>query len=725
MDTRQPDIYLANQQLRIKAYQRGTTDDFVARFGSSEKGETNLDLSKAATQKSFRGGMFQRLFEDPEMASTIKNAYYNKLDGNLYFSPQVVESSSTAMMGLDGATAYCFFNGDLYIAFRKHNQPAPTAPFNIIHRINLTTGALTDVTLPANLGNSSSPITDMVVHRTHIFICGKSAALGVSMPVFRMNALTPNGFAELSSTATFRKLISFRDKLYGVGVESLWLITSEFNTGIFSSIRTIGFNESNKDSVNWVRSYNNAVYIGKTDGLYRFDGVDVAVVFDYRKNNSPTNFQFGDTYNGRMYFNIKNKLYEFDGLNNLREIQDFTEGHRIAAIVGGQDRLWISAVSNTGVPGSDKYTVGALSYIHSLFCYNGLGFFEYAQLPRTLTGYEGIAIIAANDQVFCVHPALYINGSLDVLSSGYYRFAIGLGNEFTINGLGNNRSFEVFGSEFDAGYPSVDKVLIGAKVSFDGLEANKSHLKLEVSAFLDGVWSSWATVWTEAVVPVSGDDFYLFDQMAGLLTAPLVGDRFKYRLTCSIDNGVTLTKVPRVRSVTLRYTLQPKMRLAWLFTVSLDSQLPQTPTAMRKAIYDSYRNKLPVLFYDADYTSVVSSVADVNTGTITVKGVNFLVNGDTVAIASANGFINRTVQNVAYDTVAQTTSFKAKDTGLRQSIGGSTDIAITAGAKVRRSHAVQVRRVSSERYILDVDTINEVAGASDIESDLTLDLVEV
>lgn len=738
-------VYLDNEPLNVKTYQRGTTNDLVARFGSAEKGQTNLDLLKAETQKSFRGGMFQKLMSDPEMVNSITGAYFNELDGNIYFSPQFTDYNLGLSNNPSNITAWCVY-GTKFLFIAYHTDYV--TPGNKIARIDITTGAVVAVTVPAGVTNSIGYITSMVTHKDCIFFCGSlwgNVTAGTYMNIHRITtpAVTPT-VTDIGGVCY--QLYTFREKLYLISHTNVFFgATNEFGAVTYDALKqSVG--QNGVPATSGHVEYNGALYFGKQDGLYRFDGVSVVPVIDYRKNPNATNFKNLCMLNGKLYYTMGNKVYRFDGVN-IEMIQNFEGAYTIVNMTSGVDRLWLTTRNNSGVPYSDKFGNG-ITYEFSIFAFNGVGFFEY-QTSQPPTGQEQASPLAIQigDYLCYFYPDLWINGSLEVRTNFEWFRRIDLRDEFSNTNIGSNRSFTVYSSEIDNGYPAVPKTINGVMVEYEGLEAAKSHLKLEAQYFVDGVWNgTWLELWNEKNVGALGvtNDYRLHEESEfstpNLTQPPAVYNKVKYKLTCSIDNGVTLTNVPRVRSVSIRYTLQPNIKKRWLLGLALygkdnrdindvyigDAKETRHANQLRKVIYDALVNKKPILFYDADYSEMKQV-----SGSYKVKGTHQISSGEVVAIEdntnASEKWINRRVSSVTYDIGNDDTTIVLDSVGFRRNIGGSTVLpaTITNGAEVRKSHAVYITRVSNERYLLDENTLNNPNGYTDIPSDIVVELQEV
>lgn len=798
MAGRKADVYINNQAYRVMSYQRSSTDDLISRFGSPEKGETNLDILKALTQKSFRGGMFQKEFEDPEMVNFAKNCHYNPLDKKLYFTPKMDIHTISSNMDSASVTAFCFFRGSLYIAFRN---TAPTIT-NRLHKINLSTGVATAVTLPAAIQNSIYPITDLVVHKNAIFICGMSVIGGTQGGFLNHRYDGATTFQDINGTLV--NMVSWRGVLYGINFNELFTITNEFAAGsaTYTQVSTVGAYSIGsgvaEDYTNGMLLYNNAVYIFKHDGLFRFDGVSVNPVFDELDNLSANNFRLGTVFNGRMYYVTENKLYEFDG-TNVSLLQDFSETYYIMDIKGGSDRLWITVRYNktSAAIFTDKVTGDVFEqehYTYGLISYNGIGFFEYDSV--TLEGEDelygappvvNVVAIPGAGRVTWIFPRMYLNVSLEHKSDGYKIHTQELSKDFDYTELEDGRTFEVYGSEFDMGYPSVSKVLNAVKLELDGFSKNDSNLslQLDVRTRLEGTLSDWTTVWDSShwvddtlFTPdynlydgASDANFLDPDNIANFLTEPLVFDYLEYRLIGTVIDASELTIAPRIKNVTFRYTMRPKPKSKWILTLSLigkdyrgllfpenadGSEDIRTSSFLRKNIYDAQRDGKPILFYDFEHNYIYN--LDGFDGSF-IDGTSWLRDGDTVAIAWPPFTINESFQptttpnsnygkwynvNVSvteYDLINDRTLFTQYKSGNRIGIGGANihpveDFSALLG-ELRKSYAVVVTRIVNERVIMEDETMNQVdvntddnwplwsQSYNDPSSTITIELVEV
>lgn len=756
-------IFLANQPFRVVSYLRAVTDNLVSRFGSAEQGQTNLDLLKSETQKSFRGGMFQRVFDDPEKVSTISNAYYNKIDDKLYPTPDWEAISSSTNMDPDGVSSWCYLNNNLYVTWRYYQTPQF---YNILLKFDADMN-VTPVTLPTALVNCHQ--LELCVYENTIFIGGKER-VGVTVTGYRYDGVTT--FTAHTGGTDVISYCVFNDKLYCITYQRiLFLVGSPLSgTATFTKIDVIGHTgvANYRNFKGWVE-FNNTLYIGMDDGLYRFDGTAVTAALDYSKSPDFNNFKYLAVFNGRLYYVIKNKLFQFDGIN-IEELQDFGAAYHIDYMIGGVDRLWIATRFNTGVPYSDKFVSGVPTYAHSVFCYDGVGFFEYKVFDNSDLDFEvteaRMVLMPVNNAVYAFSPDLYLNGSGDPATLGYRRRKLDLADEFTLTNPG--AGFTVVSSEIDNDYPSVTKVINGLLINHSTVQGtafpvDEAEFKVEIQQLLNGEWTDWDEVWNSSQpYPAELKNNYLLHEQSGGIfdtyysTQPAVYHRLRFRITLNWFDPSTI--IPALSDFSVRYTIQPSFKLKWQLTLDLagfDTQGWTTPTGgdgvledrkattLRKMIYDTYRDKMPILLYDMDFTTVkeVGEVVDPegDEPVIVLHGTDFLLDGDTMAIQDpdnlAGAWINRRVDDSLHDDVNDETTLNYNtyhyEFGHRGLIGGSTSAGLSdavPGAQVRKSHAVYIKNILNERYIVDDNTINDDRGQghySDIPSQITLEIVEI
>jgi len=325
--------------------------------------------------------------------------------------------------------------------------------------------------------------------------------------------------------------------------------------------------------------------------------------------------------------------------------------------------------------------------------------------------------------------------------------------------LEDGRQFEIYSSEFDFGYPSVSKVLDAVKLELEGYEKNNTDINLTVEARtrFEGTLSDWIVIWdsdrwndSTLLTP----DYYLFDQAtdinfldpddpANFLTEPLVFDFIEYRLIGTVVDVSELTSAPRVKNLTLRYTIRPKPKSKWLLTLSLTgkdqrgllypdnadgTKDERTSSFLRKNIYDAQRDGKPILFYDFEHNYIYN--LDGFEGSF-IDGTSWLRDRDTVAIGwppftvdeslnilptvenpNYGKWFNVGVKVIDYDLVNDRTFFTQYKSGNRIAIGGANmhpveDLSILLG-ELRKSYPVLITKIINETVVFDDETMNQI-----------------
>lgn len=724
------DMYIDQQPIMVDEYSRSSGDDLVARFGSAEMGETNLDMLKAHTQKSFAGGMFQRVFDDPERVSTLEGGYYNDADQKLYFA--LKEAGMQSLAAFDELTAYCVHDDKIFVAVRTNvpypGMPGPNALY-CFYDNDQTWRKITS--LPTAVANSQHKITSMVVHRDRIFLSGNSRPDTESVAGFGIFRLETTGGDGTSTTfvrvrqGAWRLLASFRDTFYAIGSNGLWSHTKEFQAGtdqaVGTRIKGVGNYYTWRHTTNFMREFNGALWVGKMDGLFRFDGVDVVKVLDYTNSQMNDNFMFGEVWNGRLYYFNGLKFYRFDGVN-IEFLADFSPvTDQIFGVSAASDRVMITVRGTTTSSSSDKFGNPITETDVDVYTYSGFGFYKthtqgcwFAQY-----GYSAHMIAGLNYYLFFQNDG-YFNASQEPRYSNATGQYFLKDQEFT----NQNRAerIDVISSEINNGYPSVDKMLSGVSIDgqyLDVLDKLEVYVRTEPQLPVDAdkEWTDWQLIWQKNAdfAGYLNSGYIIHDgENDGVLVTPSKAVRYRrmqFRLVAAVEgewNEDTYTdgwdgieNVTRFRSITMRYSLQPKQRLAWVLGASLTPYYPgvterflsdgsaDTRTAgdVRSTLYNSLHSKKPILFYDIDKYTITGISGDI----LTLSAPLFGRDGDVIAFSSDNiSWGNRRIKKTANPLEVELVG-----EGYRDVLGASL-LTPSVGDEVRVSRLAYVTRVTSE-----------------------------
>lgn len=740
------DILLDQKPLQLTNYMRQSSDDLVARFGSSEKGETNLDMLKAETQKSYGGGMFQRLMEDPEKVSSISGAYFNEDDKKLYFAADPDKKQSPSAYG-DQVTASMVGDGKVWFGVRSSIYIAGIPDENKLFVWYASDGNVYQVTLPDAIRLSQSPITSMVWHGNRGFLCGQvnKGGADVGFSIYRLENTTGNGtsttFHILHSLASPRRfMVSFRSKLYCIGAYDFDVVTNEFGTagtGAYSDVKNAGVYYNWTDVVHFMRVFNGAVWIGKIDGLFRFDGVDIVNVVDTSSSQLTSNFSSGDVWNGRLYYSMDKKVYRFDG-TNIEMVADFTsELTSLVGISGCGDRLVVSGIRKGYTVSNPKFGDTTTS-TYVWFAYTGFGFYEVYSAVSIFADYNfPVYAVGGWGRIFYLYGTGYYNGSLEPRYTAFKIDSFDPKNEFTANYRQNTMT--IISSEINNGYPSVDKMLSGVSIDAQAvqrLDEFSIYVRTEPDSFTDDEeWGDWTLVYQAKAgfFPTEGLSHNLHDGFDGsIFFIPSQAIRYKrlqYKIYATQNDWTGITDVFRLRSTTLRYSIAPRQRLRWTLSANLTSYIEdlravefgdgtadtRSASEIRAMVYHSMRSKAPVLMYDVEHFTVTAMAGN----SVTFADVPHELNvGDVLAFTSDDtNWVNRRVSSISGSTVW------LDPTRVRVALGGA-DIPLVNGMRARISRMVYVSRIITDQYdISDVGTTdNELDGT---DSKIVLELREL
>lgn len=715
------DLFIDQIPVMVDDYSRSSGDDLVARFGSAEQGETNLDMLKAQTQKSFAGGMFQRVFDDPERVSTLEGGYYNEADSKLYFA--LNEAGSQALSSFDEITAYAVHDDKIFVAVRA-NIPYPGMPWtNALYAFYDNDQTWRRITsLPAAIANSQHKITSMVVHRDRLFLSGNSQPDSFSIAGFGIFRLENTGGDGTGTTfvrirqGAWRLLASFRDTFYAIGSNGLWSHTKEFQAGtdqaVGTRIKGVGNYYTWRHTTNFMREFNGALWVGKMDGLFRFDGVDVVKVLDYANTQMNDNFMFGEVWNGRLYYFNGLKFYRFDGVN-IEFLADFSSvTDQVFGVSAAADRIMITVKGNTTSSSSDKWGQPMTETDVDVYTYSGFGFYKtYSQgCWFAQYGYSAYMIAGLNYYLFCQNDG-YLNASSEPRYSAATGEYFVVDEEFT--NMNRSERIDVISSEINNGYPSVDKMLSGVSIDgqyLDQLDKLEVYVRTEPQTVADAdkEWTDWQLVWQKNAdfAGYLNADYIIHDgEDDGVLVTPSKAVRYRrmqFRFIAAVEAGwAGKDNVTRFRSITMRYSLQPRQRLAWILGVSLtpyysgvterqmtDGSIDiRSANDVRSAIYNSMHSKKPILFYDIDRYKITAIAGD----TLTLSSPLFGRDGDVIAFSSDEvSWGNRRIKKTANPLEVKLIGEAYRD------VLGASSVSPAVGDEVRVSRLAYVTRVTSE-----------------------------
>lgn len=679
--------------LRGRGYNKRDAKVFTPRFGTGEMGEGDLDLWKTQSRDDFSGGMFQEEYDDLTKYNVIMNGLRSTLDGRLYPTPTTATGATTGSWE-STAGLWTEYNGFLY----QFNRVFDTGIYrNWLYRIDSSNASTiynsaSTPALPTALMTANTP--DAVIVFNNMLWVSFAGNQIFSFDGTTWTADTRYGFSLMKV---------FNGKIYATGASAtkdrgkLWSRDGTVGTtGVVTYIGDVG--DVNRP-INSFEVFNHRLYIGKTDGLYAYDGVQISVVLDYSKNVDSSNFRNMAVLNGALYFTAKNILYKFDGAT-VTTVLDLTR-ITYTQMQAGNGYLWFLNTSQ-----SSSYFTDALPAYTStgsivLYAFDGLAWYGYANE----TTQDGNAV----SQLMFYNGHIFYSTDGQGSGTGHYgnMYRIPFGSNFTAT---TTRTLQIDDSYFDGGFPNIDKVLEEIEVDAINLIAGDT-ITVTYRYYNGQVWSNFATL--------------------GTITSTSTSNRltlWKANQTCifrKVQVRVTLARGASsnasIKDFAFKWILCPDEKYEWNLTLlaqgSSDNQLvladnstTETKTAaqLREAVYQARFSDTPVGFEDIDITT--------NTNLINAAVTSFTV-GDTSTFKSS-GFI-KIDDEVIYYTGKTSTSF----TGCTRGALGTVAAGHAAAAPISAYYRVVVTSIANESVVAP-NIVDGVMDSYGNESELNIILQE-
>lgn len=416
-------------------YSKRDASVFAPRFGTGEQGLSDLDLFRSIAQTDMGVGSFQQKFDPaaPKFA-LVKNMIYNQYDKLLYTTPAPAVAAFTGNSKSAGAKSI-IYKGILYFI-------ANTAANGKVFKYNPSTKTQTSVK-----ADFTQSVSDLAVFGNKLWVAAGTAGTWtydgttwVNTAGWQPNLLQPyKGLMIISGTGN-----------------NAGIIYSSNDT--FAAQTTIGWVGDPNMGVSSFRLFNSRVYIGKPDGLFVYDGIQISNILDTSADIDGANFTFMDVYGGILYFNFKNAVWSFNG-STITKVQEFANYETIKHITTQAGRLWVTtAVITTS---GDQFVAGTANY----YCYDGLGWYLYYS---KVVGQDYGGVLFCNDGTY--QHLIFANFKLaSTYDAGYD--IIDKAAEFTA--VASQVGY-IYTPTFDAGFPNIDKYLDAISPNQDRMVAGDS-----------------------------------------------------------------------------------------------------------------------------------------------------------------------------------------------------------------------------------------------------------
>jgi hypothetical protein len=656
LDSKKYDIALNNQQYRIRGYVKSEAPSFVPRVASGGQSETEFNMLLSKTLNSFTGGQLQRLWDDDESSFAIENLFPIYEDGTVY---PVNAPVATGTLGTNRPimSAYARTRDYFFYAWNFTTGGATQR----ISRIDRT-GTIVTITVPANLSTIARPITDMVVWNNQLWVSGTDGATG-SLYFMDITATTLNEITAGDAGTYFYKMVVWKSQLYGTNVigtanHALSRYTGNTTTKSYAFLAATPNAAPSYDARLFI--FNNRIHLSRNDGLFAYDGVQMAAIADLTAEVDDQNFLHACVLKGYLYYFMPDGFYRYNG-SLIDKLYDISEIGMPVDMSVGKNRLWMTFV-NSQASGSSRYDK-SMGYDYSavntydgrILSFNGKALYTYTRTSSQVKG--GSPLLANEGELW---RSVWWNDNLYI-----YTRAHPTSDQFILNtnekALTGNKSWRIVTSIYNAGFAMVDKNLENIELVFDGVTSTDQTVTVEYRIAGFSGSTGWQTLGN--ISTVTKTKLSVFEQ----LPAGLIFRRIQFRIGGTTEASSGLSKV------VLRYSLSPDFKWQWAFTLLAygdDANAPlmladgtqgtDAVSTLRGAIYAARDSDVPVVFSDIDRLDLNGAInAAVTTvvlnTTSLLKGSSGFIQIDSEIMAwSAKTPTNLTVVRGALGTTAAT-----------------------------------------------------------------------
>lgn len=663
--------------LRGRGYNKRDAKIFAPRFGTGEMGESDLDLFKNQSRTDFSGGMFQDKYDDLTKSQVIMGGLRNPLNGHLYPSGMTETGAKQGTWESTALPIWTEYKGKLYYFARVWDTGTYR---NWLYYYDGSTGGVYNSTsspaLPAAL--MTATLSDMLVFNNTLWV----TAGGNQIWSFDGTTWTADTRYGFSYGKVFNGKMYFTGALSSSDQGRLW--SRDGGIGSAGAVSQIGDVGDVNRPINCFEVYNHRLYIGKTDGLYAYDGVQISCILDYSKQVDTSNFSSMTVLNGVLYFTTRQSLMKFDG-STVSVVTDISQlgFTKVKAALG---YLWAKTGIFTSNYFADNLPAHTSASSFSLYAFDGAAWF----------GYTNEATQDSNQvsQLYFFNGSIYYATDGQGSGSGFYGGLFRIPLSSTLYGTGTAYNIlTVDDSQFDAGFPNVDKVLETLEVDVPGLIAGDMvdiYYRTQVDTSF-GTWSSWQNAGQINSSSLS-NRIDLWKTTAG----PQVFRAIQVRIKVTRGSGSSNLSL---QGFSFKYYLSPDQKNEWnivLLTqgqsdtplILADNSTAETKTAaqLREVIYQARFSDTPIGFEDIDITTLTSSITNSST-TIPVA--------DTSAFKSS-GLI-KIDDEIIYYTSKTATQFNVA-AGGRGALG-TTNTSHSSAATVNMYYRAVVTSIANESVV--------------------------
>lgn len=633
--------------LRGNTYNKMDDDTFTPRFGTGQEGLNNLDLWKTYQHVDFSGGALQVKYRDTTKLAAIRNGVYNPSDEMVYptkapTSESVPGAGVAANMSVNNEPGYVMFRNEMYIIANRMD-------FGAVAKWNGTSWAMVK-------SDFADQVRSIAVFNDKLWVATNGAYWGWDGTTW----------TSLGSTAApvFTLICPFKGKMYASGKngQAEGNLYSHDGTPGAATNTLVGAAGDNNKRITKMLVFNHRLYLGKQDGLFAYDGVQISCILDYSHDQDTLNFSMMDVFNGVLYFVAKNTLYRYNG-STIEKVQSFDNTGTIQSLDSAYGRLWVSVK----VPDSTKGGINV--YTYDWYYFDGIGFFHYFTPPfqvlisATVQNQPVQAFYEPNKQSMIFRHG----GSAGGGGNSEFIYAVSMQQEFW-TGLSNDLTIDT--SEFDAGFPYIDKYTDSCTLTYENA-ASGDTLTVYFNIHDGNSWSGWSST---------------------------IGGTYKRIKMRIVIHRQTSSSAIALKSFSFRYYLSPNLKRKWTMTFlcqgNSDNPLElldgsteaNTPKVLRNQIYACRENDVPSIWLDVDTCKGVGSQTS---GATTI-------NVDTTNTFPTSGYAynDRTGELFLY-TGKTATSF----TGVTRGRWGTAAAAMNADDVIVAAYRVVITKINAERMI--------------------------
>lgn len=671
VDLTKHDVAINSVGYRLGAYAKAEATTFVPRFNTGSEAENHLDFWKERSINDFRGGAFQIKDDDPTKSYFIVGKP-DQRQGKLNSVPN--QAAIGSYTNTKKMSAWCMFKGDIYFCSDSNAGASSASTFWKLAASNDATS--NPAGFPAAL-STNNYITDMVCFEDKIYFASKTG-----------NVQQWDGTTWTAHATRLERLCIFRDTLYGIAEDGGF---HSLSGTTWSLVKRFGEKDSVANDPTKMVEMNGRLYIGKPEGLYAYDGVQVVRVLDTSRTQNTKNFKYMAVHLGWLYYNVANIIYRYNGATVEKLFQD--DGLNLWDMLSAGDDLYIFATVASLYPYTGFGNISSASYLYPyVLRFDGVGF---------TTVSRSTVDISAGDSWKLMYQSrkLYIESADVGVADTIKKISVDTDSS-------NAHTLSYISSEFTMGLPEVQKYLHKLDLLFTKSGSGTPTINVSLVSLEKGY-----TLTLPASTSLA-TSYNLYENYGGLYDDMNYSDvRWQIVIEASIASGSSLQLV----DISLRHSINPDYRNKWSLNLlcygttnsplKLKDGTDETVTApaLRENLYDARRQNQPVEFVDIDY-GLLNGAHNNSVTTITVDNLDTFPESGIVLIGT---------EKIKY-TSRSTTQLL----GCTRGYLGTSAASHSDQDKVYSVYLTAITRIVNERVILDPTNVSSNKYVSEVQIEL-------